>query len=213
MTFIALEGGEGCGKTTLSRMLEKSLSERFPERVFIWTREPGGTPFAEEIRSLIFNSQNGHEADTLTQFCLMMASRSDHTNRLVEPQVRTGATVISDRSVASSFTYQLYAEGSNVSKSFFDAHYNSLVIVPSLSIILDIDPRVGLERKNKQAGEALNYFDRKPLSFHDRVREGYREYAKRYPALFIDANRPIDVVHADLLEAIVEQIERTTPVQ
>lgn len=190
--FIVIEGGEGSGKTTMVRLIRES----FPEVVV--TREPGGSPFAEKIRSLILSS-DAKDADANTQFGLFWAARADHIKNTIIPALETGKNVVCDRFDSSSFAYQIFGqENSHLKKLFFEMRKVYLgKYVPDLHIFLDVDPTEGLKRRATDKG-TLNHFDERDISFHKRIRKGYLEFFKKVPHKVIDANQPLEKVKNDV---------------
>jgi dTMP kinase len=165
----------------------------------VLTREPGGSPYAEEIRTLILKSPNAGQADAKTLFALFWAARADHMKNTVLPALKAGKTVITDRFDSSTFAYQIIAQGATELKDFFwqmrDFYLGDLK--PDLYVYFDIDPVIGLARKNKQGGEELNHFEAREIDFHRRLREGYREFITQVPHAVIDASQTIDKVWED----------------
>jgi dTMP kinase len=203
MTFISLDGGEGVGKSTQMQLLAEGLPRLFPEREFVFTREPGGTPLGEKIRSLIFQAEN---ADGLTMFGLFAASRADHVRRVIRPALEAGKVVITDRFAAASWAYQMYAQENPIPGKLFDAHLESLGIFPDLTIILDMEPDESQARVNARKGEST-HFDTRSLSFHQKLRFGYEQFARTYGydvyrVALVDASRSIEEVHTDILQLI-----------
>lgn len=199
--LIVLEGGEGSGKSTLLR----SMKESFPG--MICTREPGGTPYAEKIRTLIFDNEHGSSACAETMFGLFWAARADHLHRLVLPKLRDGVMVASDRFDASTFAYQICAQGGRQLANLFwttRSHY-----LPSdlrvFYILLDLDPRIGRERiQARLTVEELNHFDVRPTEFHYKLRAGYHEFLREVDAghEIIDASKPFEQVFAQVVDII-----------
>ncbi len=177
--FIVIDGGEGSGKSTQLQFLK----EKYPKALF--TREPGGSPYAEEIRAVILKSQFAVQADAFTHLCLFFAARQDHMRNTVVPALRSGKTVISDRGDCSSFVYQLYGlEGIHLKDLFFSLRKQALgEFAPDLYVFFDISPEESIRRTTMRAnlfGES-NHFDERKIEFHRRVREGYLEFAKLFP--------------------------------
>lgn len=199
--FVILDGTEGVGKSTQL----KRLKEHFGDRV-VFTREPGGSPYAEEIRDVVLNSQYAGEADALTHFSLFWAARSDHMQKTVIPALEAGKHVISDRFDSTTFAFQIRGqEHAELYDLFFRMREQCLGDVqPDRYILFDLDPEIGLTRKAKQKDELLNHFDARDLAFHNRNREGFKEFADHVPHVFIDASKAIDEVTQDLL-AILKQ--------
>lgn len=207
--FIALEGGEGCGKTTQLELLKARLPKRFPNLQFYFTREPGGSPYAEKIRELILDS-SAASASGITMLGLFLAARFDHIENTVAPKLAEGAVVITDRFAASSYAYQVKAMGGRGVETLFDDHYNALgEFVPALTIILDIDPVVAQKRVQERGGQKATHFDSRPIEFHQTLRKGYLEYAMhvaRTTSIVIDANRPPEQVHQDIVEYMKSRV-------
>jgi len=192
--FIVVDSGEGAGKTT-----QLNRAKEFFGDSLVLTREPGGSPYAEEIRQLILNSPNAGQADAKTLFALFWASRADHLKNTILPAIMAGKTVITDRFDSSTFAYQIVAQGSRELESLFwqirDAFLGDQK--PDLYIYFDIDPVIGLARKNNQGGEELNHFEARQIDFHQRQRAGSKEFMTHVPHAEIDASQPIDKVWKD----------------
>lgn len=165
--FITLEGGEGSGKSTTAKHLEKWLIEQGKD--VLVTREPGGILSAENIRKNIM------ENDTLplTEILLFSASRSECVQKVILPALETGKIVICDRYIDSSSVYQGIVNGLGL--ELID-QLNSLFIKPDLTLFFDINPEIGLTRIANNNRE-INKFDLKGLDFHNRVRAGYQQIA------------------------------------
>lgn len=195
--FIVLEGGEGAGKSTMIKL----AAEKFGDRLLI-TREPGGCPFAEEIRFLMRNHPLSGEADANTQFGLIWASRAAHLKDTVRPALESGKNVLTDRFDSSTWAYQVCGQdGKHLRDLFLDIQK---VFVgetkPDLYIFLDVDPEEGMKRKFlARQEEEPNHFDKQSLAFHNRVREGYKEFLQKVPSVVIDANQPLEKVKEEFL--------------
>lgn len=204
--FISLEGGEGVGKTTQVRLLKERLSTLFPEHPFVFTNEPGGTPFAQEIRALILGN-SAKEADGKTMFGLFIAARADHIRTLIKPSLEQGVSVLSDRYVMATYAYQVFAQEGTVSEEFFAAYMKELSHRPDVTIVLDMDPAVAIPRSRGRGAQEFNHFDARELAFHQQVRLGYRSFAQKYATnqwqiVFVDADRSIEVVNEDIVSYI-----------
>ncbi len=173
--LITFEGGDGGGKSSLIEKLE----EIHPDWVF--TREPGGSEYAEKIRKLIFE---GNEASAITLFFLFLAARNDHIEKIILPALRDGKTVVSDRFELSTYAYQLKGQEapSVLEKYFWQFHEDFITNVLGAENIhyiwLDIDPEVGLARVASREGE-ITHFDERDIAFHQRVRSGGLEFIAR----------------------------------
>jgi len=199
--FIVVDSGEGAGKT-----LQLNKAKEFFGDSLVLTREPGGSPYAEEIRNLILKSPNAGQADAKTLFALFWAARADHLKNTILPALKAGKTVITDRFDSSTFAYQIIAQGATELKDFFwqmrDFYLGDLK--PDLYVYFDIDPVIGLARKNKQGGEELNHFEAREINFHNALRAGFKEFIKHVPHEVIDASQPIEKVWKDF-QAVLEK--------
>ena len=203
--FIVVDSGEGAGKT-----LQLNKAKEFFCDTLVLTREPGGSLYAEEIRNLILKSPNAGQADAKTLFALFWAARADHLKNTVLPALKSGKIVITDRFDSSTFAYQIIAQGATELKDFFwqmrDFYLGDLK--PDLYIYFDIDPRIGLARKNKQGGEELNHFEAREIKFHDDLRAGFNEFIKHVPHAVIDASQPIEKVWMDFKAVLEKSFEK-----
>lgn len=206
--FIALEGGEGVGKTTQVKLLQERLPKLFPSHDFVFTREPGGTPFSDKIRELIL-SEDAKEADGKTMFGLFAAARAEHIRRVIKPAFRERKTVVCDRYVAATFAYQACAQDGAIDHSFFAAYFRTLEYKPDLTIILDLDPVVAQERAKGRSTQAYTHFDARPLEFHSQLRRGYLLFEKLYDStahsvVTVDASKSPE----DINNMIVQHVRR-----
>ncbi|MDP3661413.1 MAG: dTMP kinase [bacterium] len=201
--FFVLEGGEGSGKSTQIRKIQ----ECFGARILI-TREPGGSPYAEEIRSLILNSENAKQADAKTHFALFWAARADHLKNTIIPALARGQNVLVDRFDSSTYAYQIFAQKASGLRDFFwDMRRFYLgKNIPARYFFLDVEPHIGLSRKQKQKGEILNHFDERDVQFHTRMRRGLLDFFKQVPCSTIDANLPFDTVTQALVAKLKKYI-------
>lgn len=199
--FISFEGGEGSGKTTQIKLLSNWIMGQWAGRV-TQTREPGGTNGAELIRNLLVTGDE-KRWDSVTEALLMTASRRDNLMRIIKPALADGDAVITDRFYDSTSVYQGIVGG--VSEELVSA-LNVLCldgIQPDITILLDIDPELGLSRSTR-AENAETRFENKGLDFHQKVRAGYLELANHHPERFlvIDASRNEKVIHDDIINQI-----------
>ena len=202
--FISFEGIEGCGKTTQIALLSEYLTgHRLP---FTVTREPGGTAVGEGIRKILLHSETIH-LTAASELLLFYASRSQNITEKIIPALERGEMVICDRFYDASMAYQGYGRGIPLD---FIEKLTDLVCNgyrPQLTILLDIDPHVGLSRaraRNQVREEDEGRFEMETLEFYSRIRNGYLELARRNPDRMrvIDADHPVEVVHRDILKVL-----------
>ncbi len=190
--FITLEGGEGAGKSTQAKRLAERLKAHGVASVL--TREPGGSPGAEEIRKLLVEGEPGRW-DAMTEALLMFAARADHVARTIRPALASQKWVISDRFTDSTYVYQGFGRGLRAQKitDLEDAVLDGLE--PDLTVILDLPVQEGLKRAHARRGEETR-FEKFDFDFHKRLREGFLEIAKANPerCVLIDALGPEDEV-------------------
>jgi len=200
--LIIIEGGDGAGKGTQIKMLEEYFGDKI-----ITTREPGGTPFAEKIRSLALDDELSKDANGKTQFSLMWAARADHMDKLIVPEIRSGRNVICDRFDSSTFAYNVRAQESPELEKLFWVNRTIFLgaYTPDLYIYLDVDAETSNKRQEGVDVE-INHFDEKPIEFKDKMRKGMLEFFQ-YPDIhnvIIDASRSVEEVHADILKVVIE---------
>lgn len=199
--FITLEGGEGAGKSTQARLLKTALEARGHSVVL--TREPGGSPGAEDIRKLLVEGEPGRWS-VLSETLLFIAARADHVEKTIEPALRSGAWVISDRFSDSTFVYQGIARGLGVEKVRELQHAALGDYAPDLTLLLDVDPDEGLKRAHARGHAAESRFEKFDGGFHARLRSAFREIAARETArcVLIDGERGADAVAADIWRTV-----------
>jgi dTMP kinase len=202
--FITLEGGEGGGKSTQAHRLAAMLESEAGE--VLLTREPGGSPGAEQIRGLLVDGEV-HRWDAITETLLHFAARRDHLVNTVQPALARGAWVISDRFADSTMAYQGFGHG--VDRDAIAELYRICVgsLKPDLTLILDLPVEAGLARAAGRGGGEDRY-ERMDVAFHERLRQGFLEIARREPArcVVIDAARGEDGVHAQIIAAVRDRM-------
>ncbi|MEX0977076.1 MAG: dTMP kinase [Woeseia sp.] len=195
--FITVEGGEGVGKSTNIEFLCQLIRQR-SLRV-LDTREPGGTPMAEQIRSMLL-SHGTEPLPAIAELLLFFAARSLHVNNVIVPAIESGSWVVCDRFTDTTRAYQGCGRGLGRDRIETLAHWVHPQLIPDLTVLLDAPLDVGRDRSERR-GEA-DRLEAEQLAFHKRVREGYLALAEAEPGRFavIDASRP--------LPAVQQQIER-----
>jgi dTMP kinase len=198
--FISFEGGEGSGKTNHSRRLAEWLMRQGQEVVL--TREPGGTPGAEEIRKLLVQGEAARW-EPMTEALLHFAARRDHVSKVIRPALARGAWVVSDRFTDSTVAYQGYGHGLGAEPI---ALLKNLVLgdfAPGLTLLFDVPVALGLQRAGKRNSADARY-ESMGEAFHARVREGFLAVARAEPerVTLIDSSQPIDEVAAAVVASI-----------
>lgn len=201
--FITLEGPEGAGKTVLARRLAEALELR--GHTVRLTREPGGTPLGERVRALLLERSSGDLAiDARADALLFNAARAQLVAEVIRPAVDAGEVVLCARFADSTLAYQGYGAGMPIDQLRAIADVATGGLAPDLTILLDVDPEVGLRRK---APGARNRFEAAfDLDFHRRVRAGFLELAAQEPKRWrvVDSTRHVDRVFDDLLAVVAD---------
>jgi dTMP kinase len=204
--LISFEGLDGAGKTTQMRLLEQWLQTRGVS--YIRTLEPGGSPLGVEIRPLVLNRPE-LAITPLAEAFLFQADRAQHFARLVIPALQEGKLVITDRCYDASIVYQGYARGVGVELVEQLSMLATQGVQPDLTILLDLDPSQVHSRTNvtsDQSGhrEERNRFDVEAEAFHQRVREGFRMLARKYPARIkvVDASKTVEAIHQEIVALV-----------
>jgi dTMP kinase len=199
--FITFEGGEGAGKSTQAQRLARRLQGAGLSVVV--TREPGGTPLGEDIRSLILKDR---PQDPATELLLFNAARAEHMTAVIRPALDDGTWVISDRFIDSTRVYQgrLYS----IEPEFIALleKYTVAPDFPDLTLILDLPPEAGLERANARG--TLSRYDAERIETHEILRQGFLEIANREPhrCLLIDGNLAPDSVETAVWSAVSDRL-------
>lgn len=203
--FITLEGPEGSGKTTAVEFAVNKLIEMGYE--IVRTREPGGTPIAEQIRNVILDKANTM-MDARTEALLYAASRRQHLVEKVWPAIKEGKIVVCDRFLDSSLAYQGGARGLGVEEILNVNLFATENQWPDLTLLFDIDPTIGLARIASNASREVNRLDLEKLDFHNKVRNTFLDLSKKYPDRYIviDASKPKEEVAKATLDAILSRL-------
>ncbi|GIQ67255.1 dTMP kinase [Xylanibacillus composti] len=201
--FITFEGGEGSGKTTLIQAVARHF-ELKGQRV-VATREPGGIDIAEQIREIILNRSNT-AMDGRTEALLYAAARRQHWVERIKPALERGELVLCDRFIDSSLAYQGYARGLGVDEVYEINQFATEGVLPSLTLWLDLDPEAGLARIANNEQREVNRLDLERLDFHERIRQGYRLLAERFPERIcrIHADQPVEQLKDEAI-ALIEK--------
>ena len=194
-SFISIEGGEGAGKSTSIEYIKQKLEACGIECLV--TREPGGTPMAEDIRQLLLQHRD-EVVDPYTELLLMFASRRQHVQNVIRPALASGKWVICDRFTDASFAYQGFGRG--LDKEFISSlkRWVHGDLNPNMTILFDLDIAVGMARAGKRSD--FDRIETETMSFFERVRHGYLTQAEAEPQRYriVDASQSITDVEQQL---------------
>lgn len=204
--FITFEGSEGCGKTTQIEALAKALEAE--GKTVLITREPGGTVIGEKIRNLLQDPSHENAISDMTELLLFSASRAELIASRIQPALERGEIVICDRFYDSTYVYQGLGRAidMNIVKQLNQITVGPLK--PDLTILLDLDAKIGIERaKSRQSGE-LDRIENESLDFFEAVREGYLALAKKETERFkiIDGLLSVDEIKAIIWETVENKL-------
>jgi dTMP kinase len=201
--FIAIEGVDGAGKGVQSRLLRDALHGAGID--VLLTREPGGSPGAEEIRQLLVQGETD-KWSPIEELLLIYAARRSHLTQTIWPALAQGRWVISDRFADSSRAFQGFAGGLGLPA--VDAIHNFVVgdFAPDLTLVLDLASDVSLSRAHARGGKE-DRFEKKGAAYQQKVREGFLYLAREHPLthVVIDASSQIDVVSRQILRHVAER--------
>lgn len=202
--FISVEGADGSGKSTQIELLKNYLVQQGYDDVLI-TREPGGTKISEAIREIILN-KDYTEMGYMTEAMLYASARAQLVSEVILPALEAGKAVISDRFVDSSAVYQGMARGLGIEKIYELNSFALQGLMPDLTIHLDIPAVRGLERAKDRA--ELDRMELESIEFHEKVAQGYRDLAKRFPTRIhtIDATQSIEAIHTQIVELVSQKL-------
>ncbi len=208
--FITLEGIEGSGKTTQMQQLSTYVENRGHSCVL--TREPGGTALGEKIRTILLDPASSELVPT-AELLLYMADRAQHINTLIKPCLAEGKIVLCDRYFDATVVYQGFARGLDTG---FICDLHRLILddlKPDMTFLLDLSPRIGLARAWKQLDNGTrsgteSRFEEETISFHEKVRAGYLELARRQPERIrvVDGSQDKKQVQVDIRDALAEYL-------
>lgn len=199
--FITFEGPEGSGKTTQAKRLIARLEQKGCEVVY--TREPGGTPTGEAIRDILQHNKAGEPISPNAEVLLFAASRAQLVSRVILPALERGAWVVCDRFADSTTAYQGYGRGFEVEQMIALNQFAIDGAVPDVTILLDVDLDEGFRRigeRHQVKNRPLDRIESEARAFHEKVRKGYLELARRWPERFrlVDGMRDADAVSGDV---------------
>lgn len=198
--FIAFEGGDGAGKSTQAARLSDALESRGLS--VLRTREPGGTPVGEKLRSLVLDHGHG-TIDPRTEALMFAAARAAHASQVIRPALVEGTVVITDRYIDSSVAYQGAGRGLGAEGVLSLNEWATEGLHPDLTVLLDVDPSDG--RRRRTAGDATeDRLESEPDDFHSAIRHAFLDLAAAAPAsyLVLPANADIETLAARILERV-----------
>jgi dTMP kinase len=197
--FVTLEGVDGSGKSTQAELAAAFLAES--GREVVATREPGGTPLGERIRELLLD---GPKMTAWAEASLFAAARAELAERVIRPALARGAVVVCDRYLDSSLAYQGVARGLGI-ESVLELNAAVADLVPDRTFVLLVDAATAAERLGRRPEDRI---EREGGGFRDRVQEGYRAVAERFPEriVLLDGTRPRDEIAADIREELAARV-------
>ena len=197
--FISFEGIDGAGKSTHIESFQKLIQDRYPDRMVVMTREPGGTSLGEQLRALLLDAPMNLETEAL----LMFAARREHIAQVIEPALEAGKIVISDRFTDASFAYQGGGRGLSLNKlneleRWVQGRAHGVLLQPNLTILFDLPGEVAEARRSKV--RTPDKFEKMDLNFFEKVRQEYLRRAKEDPTRFhlVDATKTPDLIWNEL---------------
>jgi dTMP kinase len=207
MPFVTFEGVEGSGKSTQLAMVAARLKKKGRGEVLA-TREPGGTRIGRILRGVVLDKAH-RELDPVAEWLLFEADRRQHVREVLRPVLDRGAFVLCDRFSDATEAYQQVGRR-------LDARLVRRVdeiardgLVPDLTLLYDLEPREGLDRKNRRGGRGVGRFEETELAFHESVRRAYLAIARREPerVRVLDARRPTAALFRDTWRALAERFD------
>ena len=200
--FISFEGGEGCGKSTQIKALAKYLESI--GREILLTREPGGTPLGEALRGLIQHDDAGKTICPQAELLLFAASRAQLAREIIQPALEQGKIVLCDRYLDSTTVYQGVARALQPAEVDAINQFAAGTVRPHCTLLLDLDPEIGLQRVQARSNGALDRMEREPLEFFRAVRQGYLDLAQSEPERMVtfDANLDPETLHQKIRDVL-----------
>lgn len=197
--FITLEGGDGCGKTTIAAQLVDFLRKK--GHVVFKTREPGGTSLSEQIRHLLLNPQGDYAVASEAELLLYLSARAQNYAEHIKPALHRGEIVVCERFHDSSIAYQGCAR--HLGMPYVKQLCELVCPQPDFTLLLDLDPEIGI-RRVRASRDVEDRLEQEKLQFHQEVRQGYLHLADAHPEriIIIDASMPLEQVVQASIEAV-----------
>tara|TARA_B100001778_G_C18586122_1_gene629894 strand:+ start:414 stop:1016 length:603 start_codon:yes stop_codon:yes gene_type:complete len=194
--FIAFEGGDASGKTTQAERVASKINA-------VFTREPGGTPVGESLRSILLNPIS--PLALRTEALLMAASRAQLVQEVINPTLTKGQHVVTDRYISSSLAYQGYASGLPIDEVLSLSLFATEELIPDLTVLIDLP----VEESMKRRGKNPDRFEQENIEFHERVRNGYLEMARTNSEkwIVINGTKSQENVAKDVDQAILDRLQ------
>lgn len=208
--FISFEGPEACGKSTQVQVLATQLeAQGIP---YLVTREPGGTPTGELIREILQHDRSGEPISPEAEVLLFAASRAQHIEHKIRPALEKGTWVLCDRFIDSTSAYQGFGRNFDVDRLIDINTFAIQGIMPDRTLLFDLDVEVAFERlhaRSAGSGGSADRFEREDRAFHQRVRAGYLELARREPQRFcvLDAARSREAIAVEVSTCLADWIK------
>ena len=204
--FISIEGFDGTGKSTQSKLLKNGLDKENIDSIIV--REPGSTNFSEKIRNII---KENTEIETMTELLLFQTSRSELVSKVIKPNLKKGRIVITDRYTDSSIAYQGYGGGIDIKLIENLNKISTDDLTPNLTFLLDMNVKDSLNRamkRNRSEKEQIDKFENKDFGFHEKVKNGFNQILKRNKdrIVKIDASQKIELISKKILTITLEKI-------
>lgn len=217
-TFVTFEGVDFSGKTTQRKLLAEKL--RAAGYDVVETREPGGTPYAEQIRELILRNKKTGDDEVIhpiTELLLFQAARAQHVRNVIKPALEAGKIVLCDRFVMSTFAYQVWPHTSEADGTLMDLFYGSTPFVTGVlqrepvTFFFDLPKEERLKRKLAR-GDEINHFDEREDEFFAKVDEAFDQLKHSNMVMTIDANRSREVITDELFNVLVNYMKQVEEV-
>lgn len=204
--FISIEGFDGTGKSTQSKLLKNGLDKENIDSIIV--REPGSTNFSEKIRNII---KENTEIETMTELLLFQTSRSELVSKVIKPNLKKGRIVITDRYTDSSIAYQGYGGGIDIKLIENLNKISTDDLTPDLTFLLDMNVKDSLNRamkRNSSEKEQIDKFENKDFGFHEKVKNGFNQILKRNKdrIVKIDASEKVELISKKILTITLEKI-------